>query len=57
METRVLIRKESIIVWLNYIVRDSTKDKEIRGVHGTPTEGELFECVGGGWLGNGKICL
>lgn len=29
--------------------RDSTNDKKIRGVHGTPTEGEL-ECV---WVGAG----
>lgn len=36
--------------------RDST-DNKIRGVHGTPTEGEL-ECVwAGAGGGSGKICL
>lgn len=36
--------------------RDSTNDK-LRGVHGTPTEGEL-ECVWAGAGGEvGKICL
>ena len=40
----------------NCMVGTPVNDKKIRGVHGTPTEGEL-ECVGGGWWGNGKICL